>query len=111
MEVQAREIQTVDHLELILRGVSEWMAPLREYHAIYAPPFGRTEHHGHPECYMKGLLSPEPERKSIEPMVLHLMDAKERNSHPHPAPNPVIAPGVPQCQELRRHADLPWSAD
>jgi len=70
-------IQTVDHLELILRDISELMVPLKEYHAIYAPLFGRTEHHGHSEFYIKGLLSPELERKSIEPMVLHLKDAKD----------------------------------
>ena len=29
-------IQTVDHLELILRDISELMVPLKEYHAIYA---------------------------------------------------------------------------
>lgn len=86
-------IQTVDHLELILRDISELMAPLKEYHEIYAPLFGRTEHHGHSEFYIKGLLSPELERKSIEPMVLHLKDAKDIA---------VRAPTVPWRGELER---------
>jgi SRSO17 transposase len=75
MEVNDKVIQTVDNLELVLQDVSELMTPLKEYHAIYAPLFGRREHHEHSEFYVKGLLSPEVERKSIEPMVLHLKGA------------------------------------
>ena len=78
MEVSPQAIQTVDHLELIVPDVTELMKPLKEYHAIYAPLFGRPEHHEHSEFYMKGLLSPELERKSIEPMVLHLKDPTDK---------------------------------
>jgi SRSO17 transposase len=78
MEVNPQAIQTVDQLELIVPDVIKLMKPLKEYHAIYAPLFGRPEHHEHSEFYMKGLLSPELERKSIEPMVLHLKDPTDK---------------------------------
>lgn len=78
MEVSPQAIQTVDHLELIVPDVIELMKPLKAYHAIYAPLFGRPEHHEHSEFYMKGLLSPELERKSIEPMVLHLKNPTDK---------------------------------
>lgn len=77
MELNDDVIQTVNHLELLLQDVSQLMTPLKEYHAIYAPLFGRREHRDHSEFYLQGLLSPEIERKSIEPMVLHLKGADE----------------------------------
>lgn len=77
MEANTATIQTVEHLEIILQDINELMTPLKEYHAIYAPFFTRREHHEHSEFYLKGLLSPELERKSIEPMVLNLKGADE----------------------------------
>jgi len=75
MEVNDEVFQTADDLELVLQDVSELMTPLKEYRAIHAPLFGRSEHHERSELYVKGLLSLEVERESVEPMVLQLKGA------------------------------------
>ena len=77
MSEAAREIATVERLEMSLPSISELMEPLKEYHAIFSPFFARREQKEWAETFLKGLLSPDMERKSIEPMVLHLKGADE----------------------------------
>jgi SRSO17 transposase len=53
------------------------MVPLKEYHAIFSPLLRRREQREWMEFYLQGLLSPEMDRKSIEPMVLNIKGADE----------------------------------
>jgi SRSO17 transposase len=48
----------------------EILAAIEEYHGIFAPLFARREQRDWAEFYLRGLVSPDIERKSIEPMVL-----------------------------------------
>jgi len=48
---------------------------VRDYHAIFAPLYGRREQREWGELYLRGLVSPDIERKSIEPMVLTMKGA------------------------------------
>jgi SRSO17 transposase len=53
------------------RDVSGLLDRLATYHAHFAPAFARCDQAGWAEIYLRGLLS-DCERKSIEPMALHL---------------------------------------
>jgi len=53
------------------RDVSGLLDQLAAYHAHFDPAFARSEQTYRAEMYLRGLLS-ECERKSIEPMALHL---------------------------------------
>ena len=53
------------------RDVAGLLDHLAAYHAHFVPVFARSEHAGWAETYLRGLLS-QCERKSIEPMALHL---------------------------------------
>jgi SRSO17 transposase len=53
------------------RDVSGLLDHLAAYHAHFAPAFARCEQAHSAEIYLRGLLS-DCERKSIEPMALHL---------------------------------------
>jgi SRSO17 transposase len=77
MEVANQPIETVTELELSVQDVSGLMAPLKEYHGIFSPLLRRREQREWMEFYLQGLLSPEMDRKSIEPMVLNLKGADE----------------------------------
>jgi SRSO17 transposase len=55
-----------------LRAVLE---EVHDYHAIFAPLYARREQRQWSELYLQGLVSPEIERKSIEPMVLTIQGA------------------------------------
>lgn len=77
MEGNGQTIETVQRLEIILQDVTKLMVPLREYHAIFSPFLTRREQREHSEFYLMGLLSPELDRKSIEPMVLNLRGAEQ----------------------------------
>ncbi len=77
MQGKEQLVETVKKLELTLRGATELMTPLKEYHAIFSPLFARREQRDWAESYLLGLLSPEMARKSIEPMVLYLKGADE----------------------------------
>jgi SRSO17 transposase len=75
MEDNLQAIATVPKLEIARKDVAELTTQLKEYHAIFSPFFQRREHREHSELYLTGLLSPDLDRKSIEPMVLHLKGA------------------------------------
>src|SRR5262245_58119231 len=53
------------------RDVSGLLDQLAAYHAHFAPAFARSAQSEHSQMYLRGLLS-MCERKSIEPMALHL---------------------------------------
>src|SRR5436190_23737209 len=53
------------------RDDSGLLDQLATYHAHFGPAFARSEQTERAEMYLRGLLSP-CERKSIEPMALHL---------------------------------------
>lgn len=53
------------------RDVRGLLDRLATYHAHFAPAFARCDQAGWAEIYLRGLLS-DCERKSIEPMALHL---------------------------------------
>jgi SRSO17 transposase len=53
------------------RDVSGLLDQLAAYHAHFGPAFARCEQTSQAEMYLRGLLS-ACERKSIEPMALHL---------------------------------------
>src|SRR6266511_2685823 len=53
------------------RDVSGLLDQLAAYHAHFVPAFARSDQTEHSEMYLRGLLS-ACERKSIEPMALHL---------------------------------------
>src|SRR5437868_11653096 len=53
------------------RDVAGLLVQLAAYHAHFGPAFARSEQTYQAEMYLRGLLS-ECERKSIEPMALHL---------------------------------------
>jgi SRSO17 transposase len=77
MENANQAIETVAKLELTLQDISGLMAPLREYHEIFSPLLRRREQREWMEFHLQGLLSPEMDRKSIQPMVLNLKGADE----------------------------------
>ena len=77
MEDREQPIETVERLEITLQDVTGLMAPLKEYHAIFSPLLRRREQREWMEFYLQGLLSPEMDRKSIEPMVLNIKGAHE----------------------------------
>lgn len=77
MQGKEQPIETVEKLEITLQDITELMTPLKEYHAIFSPLFTRREQRDWAEVYLLGLLSPEIDRKSIEPMVLNLKGADE----------------------------------
>jgi SRSO17 transposase len=65
-------------MEALSFSESELRVVLQEvhaYHAIFAPLYGRREQREWGEFYLRGLVSPDIERKSIEPMVLTLRGA------------------------------------
>jgi SRSO17 transposase len=65
-------------MEQLSFSESELRAVLQEvhdYHAIFAPLYARREQREWGEFYLQGLVSPEIERKSIEPMVLAMQGA------------------------------------
>ena len=70
MVTTASQIETSKPLLLSPSDLREAVAGLQEYHAIYAPLFTRREQREWAELYLRGLISPDVERKSIEPMVL-----------------------------------------
>src|SRR5215207_4493853 len=53
------------------RDVSGLLERLAAYHTLFGPAFARSDQSEHSEVYLRGLLS-ACERKSIEPMALHL---------------------------------------
>jgi SRSO17 transposase len=53
------------------RDVSGLLDHLAAYHALFGPAFARCDQTERAEMYLRGLLS-QCERKSIEPMALHL---------------------------------------
>jgi SRSO17 transposase len=57
--------------------MTELMTPLNEYHAFFSPLFKRREQREWAEFYLQGLLSPELDRESVEPMVLNMRGASE----------------------------------
>lgn len=75
----ARKVKPADStVEPLTFSGPELRAVLQEvhdYHAIFAPLYGRREQREWGELYLRGLVSPEIERKSIEPMVLTLKGA------------------------------------
>jgi SRSO17 transposase len=75
MQGKEQPIETVEKLEITLQDITELMRPLKEFHAIFSPLFARREQREWAEIYLLGLLSPEMDRKSIEPMVLNLKGA------------------------------------
>lgn len=77
MQGSEQSIETVDRIEISPQEITTLMAPLKEYHAIFSPFFKRREQREWAEFYLQGLLSPDMDRKSIEPMVLHIMGADE----------------------------------
>jgi len=77
MQSKEPTIETVEKLEITLQDISELMTPMKEYHAIFAPLFTRREQREWAKDYILGLLSPEMDRKSIEPMVLNARGANE----------------------------------
>jgi SRSO17 transposase len=77
MEDNLQAIATVAKLEITLQNVTELMTQIQEYHSIFSPLFLRREHREHSEFFLTGLLSPELDRKSIEPMVLNLKGADQ----------------------------------
>jgi SRSO17 transposase len=77
MEDRGQAIQTVERLEITLQDIADMMAPLKEYHGIFSPLLRRREQREWMEFYLQGLLSPEMDRKSIEPMVLNIKGADE----------------------------------
>jgi SRSO17 transposase len=72
MEDSLQAIATVTKLEITLQDVTELMSEIKKYHAIFSPFFARREHREHAELYLTGLLAPDLDRKSIEPMVVNL---------------------------------------
>lgn len=78
MGAKEQPIETVEKLEISLQDIKELMSPLNEYHAIFSPLFKRREQREWAEFYLQGLLSPELDRKSIEPMVLNIKGASEK---------------------------------
>ena len=77
MKVSEQQIETVERLEMTLQDITDLMTPLKEYHAIFSPLLARREQREWMEFYLQGLLSPEMDRKSIEPMVLNIKGADE----------------------------------
>ncbi len=61
----------VPECNLTPRDVSGLLDQLAAYHAHFVPAFARSEQTYWAEIYLRGLLS-DCERKSIEPMALHL---------------------------------------
>ena len=80
MQSKEPTIETVEKLEITLQDISELMTPLKEYHAIFAPLFTRREQREWAKDYILGPLSPEMDRKSIEPMVLNARGANAKNA-------------------------------
>lgn len=72
MKDSLQAIPTVSKMEITLQDVTELMSEIKQYHAIFSPFFARREHREHAELYLTGLLSPDLDRKSIEPMVVNL---------------------------------------
>lgn len=75
MEGREQIVETVEKLEISLGDIEQLMTPLSEYHAIFSPLFKRAEQRKWSEFYVQGLLSPNLDRKSIEPMVLNAKGA------------------------------------
>jgi hypothetical protein len=70
MVTAASQIETSEPLLLSPSDLREAITELQEYHAIYAPLFTRREQREWAELYLRGLVSPDIGRKSIEPMIL-----------------------------------------
>ena len=66
-----RETCPAPACNLVPRDSEMLPAHLAAYHAHFAPAFARAKHRSWAEQYLRGLLS-HCERKSIEPMALHL---------------------------------------
>jgi len=77
MQGSEQPIETVDRIEISPQEITSLMTPLKEYHAIFSPFFKRREQRQWAEFYLQGLLSPDMDRKSIEPMVLNIKGADE----------------------------------
>ena len=71
-------IATAPLLELAPQDLNSIVDELAAYHAIFSPLFARKEQRDWSHTYLQGLLAEMP-RKSIEPMVLHLIGA-DRNA-------------------------------
>jgi SRSO17 transposase len=67
VEPAGPSVEPLSFSESELRAV---LQEVREYHAIFAPLYARREQREWGEFYLQGLVSPDIERKSIEPMVL-----------------------------------------
>jgi SRSO17 transposase len=64
-------IESTPVLKLTVAEIEKELLPeLKKYHSIYGPLFQRREQREQSEKYLKGLLSPLP-NKSVESMVLH----------------------------------------
>jgi hypothetical protein len=83
--------------ELRISGLMELM---KEYHGIFSPLLRRREQRGWMEFYLQGLLSPEMDRKSIEPMVLNLKAADENAARTN---QQFIGEGGWKDDRIRRH--------
>jgi SRSO17 transposase len=68
------ELTTAPVLDLTPGDLDAILEELRTYHAIFSPLFFRPEQRAWAQTYLHGLLL-EIERKSIEPMILHLRGA------------------------------------
>jgi SRSO17 transposase len=66
---------TVERLTFSGPELRAVLQEVHDYHAIFAPLYGRREQREWGEVYLRGLVSPEIEKKSIEPMVLTLKGA------------------------------------
>jgi SRSO17 transposase len=75
---QSELTMTAPVLDLTPGDLATILDELRAYHAIFSPLFGRREQRTWSQNYLHGLLL-EIERKSIEPIVLHLHGA-DRNA-------------------------------
>lgn len=65
-------ITTVPEMQLTLNDVGHLLDEVKVYHAVYSPLFQRREQRERSQEYLYGLLDPEIDSKSVEPIVLSL---------------------------------------
>ena len=70
-----KTVETAPTLDLTLDEVAALSDELAQYHAIFSPLYLRREHRERAFDYLQGLVSPELDRKSVEPIMLALHGA------------------------------------
>ena len=65
-------IETAPEMHLTPQDIDDLLGEVRAYYAMYGPLFQRREQREKGQEYLYGLLAPEIENKTIEPMMLAL---------------------------------------